>query len=87
MTNVVRDLIKKLGDGSNQSRQLITVLIAGIVGVLSLPHDTPVATIATEYIYPSFFAGVCFGVAAIAVINFCRSHTANRAFTENSNLN
>lgn len=34
-----------------------------LIGSLIMPHDDPVATIISKYIFPSTVAGICFGIA------------------------
>jgi hypothetical protein len=47
---------------------LVLILVAASVGVLAMPHDTPVATIASKYIFPAVVAGFCLGIAFMAAI-------------------
>lgn len=60
---------------------LLVILISASVGVLAMPHDTPVATIATKYIFPAVVAGFSFGIAFMAAFTFWKLSKKDPAAT------
>ena len=58
---------------STQNKRFVIICVAVFIGVIIMPHDDPVATIVTKYIFPAVVSGVCFGIAMMEAINMMRA--------------
>lgn len=45
------------------NRRMAAACISIALGALIMPHDDPVATIVSKYIFPATVAGILFGIA------------------------
>lgn len=66
MIEKLKQTVSIIAKGGERARLLLTILIGGFVGILAMPHDSAIASVASLYIFPSIVSGFAMGVTLMA---------------------
>lgn len=55
------------------NKRMAVACVCILLGTLIMPHDSPVATIVSKYIFPATVSGVLFGIAICIGYQFANS--------------